>query len=95
MVQERRLLGVVEDRTFESPADMLALLPADLPSPFTTADLSEAMDTPRWVAQKMAYCLRGMGAVLAVGKTGNALLYERQIMHKPTPAERAVDGSVR
>lgn len=77
VVQERRLLDVLERQSFDSPADILALLPDDLKEPFTTADLAEAMEKPRWVAQKMAYCLRGMGAAVAVGKTGNALLYER------------------
>ena len=42
-----------------------------------TADLAEAMGQPRWLAQKLAYCLRESGAAELCGKAGNALLYRR------------------
>ena len=29
----------------------------------------------KWIAQKMAYCLRNMGIIEMVGKNGNSLLY--------------------
>jgi len=74
---ERRLLAVVDRRLFESPAQMGALVPPGLAEPFTTSDLASALARPRWLAQKMAYCLREMGAVRAAGKRGNALLYVR------------------
>jgi hypothetical protein len=74
---ERRLLDVVDRRLFESPADLAALLPGDLPKVFTTAELAAAIARPRWLAQKMAYCLREMGAIEAVGKRGNAVQYAR------------------
>jgi hypothetical protein len=79
VVQERRLLTVVGHRAFKTPADMLTLLPADLIEPFTTSDLAVAIDQPRWLAQKMAYCLREMGAITSVGKQGNAFLYTRAL----------------
>jgi len=34
------------------------------------------MKIDRWIAQRIAYCLRKMGAVEQVGKQGNALLYQ-------------------
>jgi hypothetical protein len=74
---ERRLLRVVERRVFESPADLLPLLPADLAEPFTTADLAAALGRPRRLAQQMAYCLRALGVIAAVGKRQNAALYTR------------------
>jgi hypothetical protein len=77
VTHERRLLEVVEDRLFETAEDMRALIPADLAEPFTTADLAAAIGKPRWLAQKMAYCLREMGAIAAVGKRGNAIRYRR------------------
>ena len=86
VIQERRLLDVVDRRLFEMPEDMLALLPADLPEPWTTADLAVGIDRPRWLARKMAYCLRKMGLVEPVGKQGNAILYrgpDRQIDLRP------------
>ncbi len=72
---ERRLLEVVDRQTFRSPEDLAALLPQDLPARFTTADLAEAMDGPRWLAQKMAYCLRKMDAIVQIGKRGRSNLY--------------------
>jgi hypothetical protein len=75
VVCERRLIDVVKSHLMASPADAAGLLPADLPDPFTTADIAEGLDRPRWLAQKMAYCLRAMGVIELVGKDGNAVLY--------------------
>ena len=77
VTHERRLLQVVDNRLFETPADMAALLPPDLVEPFTTSDLAAAIAKPRRLAQKMAYCLREMGAIAPVGKQGNTILYSR------------------
>jgi hypothetical protein len=43
--------------------------------PWTSEDLSIAIGQPRWLAQKIAYCLRESGAAKAVGKKGNAILH--------------------
>jgi hypothetical protein len=75
VIQERRLLQVVDRRLFEAPGDLAAFVPSDLAEPWATADLAEALGQPRWLARKMAYCLRKMGVVEAVGKRGNAILY--------------------
>ena len=77
VTHERQLLEVVGRRLFETPADMGALLPSSLTEPFTTAELSAAIARPRWLAQKMAYCLREMGVIAPVGKRGKAILYTR------------------
>ena len=77
VVCERRLLHVVGRRLLMSPADAGAFLPVDLREPFTTADLAEAIARPRRLAQRMAYCLRRMGAIVPEGKRGNAILYVR------------------
>ncbi|MEE8392015.1 MAG: hypothetical protein V3S14_14635 [Anaerolineae bacterium] len=77
VTHERRLLQVVDHRLFETPADMAALLPPGLVEPFTTSDLAAAIAKPRWLARKMAYCLRQMDAIAPVGKRGNAILYVR------------------
>ena len=77
VTHERRLLQVVGQRLFETPKDMLALIPTTLPEPFTTTDLAEATGQPLWLAQKMAYCLREMGAITVVGKRGRGILYVR------------------
>ncbi len=77
VTHERRLLQVLEQRLFETPADMTSLVPSELAEPFTTSDLAAAIGKMRWLAQKMAYCLREMGAIAPVGKHGKAILYIR------------------
>ena len=75
--EERRLLSVVERRLFEGPKDAAALLPPGLPERFTTADLAQAIGRSRWWGQKMAYCLRNVGVIEAVGRRGRSILYAR------------------
>ncbi|MCC7362472.1 MAG: hypothetical protein IT317_23530 [Anaerolineales bacterium] len=74
-VTDRRLLEVVNTLTLTSPGDCAQFRPAGLTQPFTTSDLARALRQPLWLAQKMAYCLRGMGALEAVGQRGRAITY--------------------
>jgi hypothetical protein len=74
---ERRLVQVVERRVFADPADLAALIPASLEEPFTSAGLADATHQPRWLAQKMTYCLRSAGAIAEAGKQGKATRYVR------------------
>lgn len=80
---ERRLLDVAEKHRFAQPADLLALLPNDLPQPFTTATLAKALGRRRNFAQKVVYALRHTDALEIVGKEGNAYLYISS-HHTPT-----------
>lgn len=75
VTDERRLLAVLDRHLFTSPQDLLAMIPPTLPPEFTTADLAAAMDIPRYLAQKAAFCLRNMDAITQIGKQGNAYLY--------------------
>jgi len=77
VASERRLLRVTDHHLLATPADLAALLPPDLPHPFTTADLAEASGIRRRLAQRMAYCLRALGLLADVGKCGNARLHAR------------------
>jgi hypothetical protein len=74
-IEERRLVGVVDSAGFESPGDLLALLPAGLPNPFTTKDLASGLGRSRHLAQEVAYCLRESGAIDAVGRDRRGHLY--------------------
>ena len=74
-VEDQRLLEVHETHTFRTAGDLLGLVPDTLPDPFHTGHLAEALDVQRWIAQRVAYCFRNMGAVEQVGKQGNAHLY--------------------
>lgn len=76
-VVERRLLDVTERAVFLSAQDLSSLLPADLPEPFTTADLASYAQQPRRLGQQLAYCLRETGVLEIAGKTGNTLQYRR------------------
>ncbi len=78
VTRERRLIEVIESRLIRGTEDLAAFLPSGLAGPFTTADLAVALDRPRQLAQRMAYCLRTVGVIEAVGKQGNAVLYARR-----------------
>ena len=82
-VADRRLLAVRSRHTFQTARDLAQLLPAGLDQHFTTADVARLAKIPRWLAQKMAYCLRQTGAITIAGKRRNAVLYAL------APADRA------
>lgn len=73
----RELMAIVAVHRFDQPRDFLRLLPPELPQRFTVADLQQATDTKYWMAGRMAYGLRQLGAIEHVGKKGNAFLYQR------------------
>ena len=75
VVAERRLTSVEAMRLIETPGDLLALLPRELPDSFDTAELAEAWSKPRGFAQQVAYCLRKAGALEEVARRGNARVY--------------------
>ena len=77
VIDEGRLLKVLDRLVLKTPADVAALIPEDLVTPFTTSDLARAINRPRRLAQRMAYCLRAMGCIAPAGKQGNAILYAR------------------
>jgi len=72
---ERRLIEVIDSLVIETVEDLLPFLPEKLPETFTTADLAQGLDISRDLAQKLAYCLREAGAIVAQGKRGNAIAY--------------------
>lgn len=74
-VYNRKLLKVIDQITFETPADFLRFIPAELPRPFTSHDLAAAIHRPDYVAHKMTYCLRKLGVLTVVGKQQRAWLY--------------------
>ncbi|MGQ0636902.1 MAG: hypothetical protein ACT4QC_20020 [Planctomycetaceae bacterium] len=74
-VEDKRLVQVLSRHRLQTADDLAALLPKGLEQPFTTADLARRAGIPRWLAQKMAYCLRRTGAVASPGKKGRAWLY--------------------
>ena len=75
IVVQRRLCAVLEQHRFRSAADLFRLLKEPLPETFTTADVAASLGEPRWLAQKLAYCLREAGTITLCGKEANALVY--------------------
>lgn len=93
-VVQRRLCGVLEQQRFSCSRDLFRLLRAPLPASFTTADLAVCLEEPRWVAQKLAYCLREAGEIAICGKDGNTLRYRRDpLSNLPVPDRQ--DGDAR
>ncbi len=76
-VVERRLIEVIDRVSFHHPGDFLAVIPPTLGEPFTTAELARATGRPRRVAQKIAYCLREMGALAIVDRRRDGIRYVR------------------
>jgi hypothetical protein len=77
VVQGRSLVRVIESIVIPDAAAAAAVLPADLPAMFHTGDIAAAAAISRRTAQQMAYCLRRMGQIEPVGKSGNAVTYAR------------------
>ncbi len=75
-IHDRRLLEVVQSISLATPADFLGLLPAALPPAFDCKELATTIHQPRYIAQKMAYCLREMDVIKVTGKRRNALVYQ-------------------
>jgi hypothetical protein len=74
LIEGRRLLDVLEQRSFGQSADWLCFLPDGMEL-FTTSDLASRMNTGRELAQKMAYCFREARMIELVGKRARANLY--------------------
>jgi hypothetical protein len=75
-VEDQKLIAVRQTRRFQTADDLARLVSCPLPQPFHTGQLAGSLGVHRWMAQRIAYCLRQAGAVCEVGKQGNARLYE-------------------
>ena len=73
---DRRLLEVIEIIRVDTPADLLGLLPADLPRLFTSTDIASSSRRPKNLAMKATYCLQRSGAAICIGRRGRAQVYE-------------------
>ncbi len=75
VIEERRLVDVLETVELACPEALLGLLPHDLPEPFSTGELAAGLGRSRHVAREVAYCLRVAGAVETVGRDKRGILY--------------------
>jgi hypothetical protein len=74
---ERRLVTVYETVSLRHRGDYTSMIPSGLPTEFLTSDLADHLGRPRYIAQKVAYCLRNGGLIEKVGSRGNAILYAK------------------
>ncbi|WP_420628864.1 hypothetical protein [Candidatus Leptofilum sp.] len=74
-LHDHRLLDVVEMHTFATPTDLLALLPPDLPQPFTNKQLAKLAKIRTKLAQRITYTLARCDVIEQVGKDGRSNLY--------------------
>jgi hypothetical protein len=83
---DMRLIRSDDSISLQTTKDLLGLLPMkQLPREFDTKQLAEAMERPRWFAQKVAYCLRTMGAIQSVERRRNAHLYQLSPTRSASP----------
>lgn len=74
IVQDRRILELGEAPFFRTVQDLQKLLPKGLPKEFDSKELAEHLGVARHRAQKINYVMRKTGAVIEVGKRGNAIV---------------------
>lgn len=75
-IQDRHLLQVLDESEFSSAEDYLRLLRiAELPDPFTNADVAKTLQIRSNLAGKITYTLRKMDLLKVVGKQGRANLF--------------------
>lgn len=81
---DRRLIAIEDRRVLRTAGDLLGLVDCDWRrigcggrggNVFTTEDIATACGIPRWLAQKLAYCLRKTGVFVPVGKRRHSWLY--------------------
>jgi hypothetical protein len=75
VIEERRLLGVLDSIQYTTPRDLLSVLPPGLPDPFTTKEVADLLGRSRHLAQEVAYCLRESEAIQTVGRDRRGNLY--------------------
>ena len=76
---ERRLIYVLDRVEVRGPGDVVSMLPALPPDPFSTRELAALFGCSVLLAQRTAYCLRAMGIIEAAGKRGRTPLHQ----HRP------------
>jgi hypothetical protein len=76
-IVEHELVAVLECVRFETPHDLLRLLPEGLVGPFTNRELAAAGGLTRRRAQRMTYCLRRLELLSEAGRHGRERLFQR------------------
>lgn len=75
-IKDRRLINVKGRIFFRNEGDFLDFLPSDLIMPFTNRSLAKLSGVSIYLARRITYCLRKMGALTIAGKNGKELIFE-------------------
>lgn len=76
---ERRLIDVLGRVEVRESGDVVRMLPALPPDPFSTRELAALLGCSVLLAQRTAYCLRVMGIIEAAGKRGRTPLHQQRL----------------
>lgn len=75
--EDRILDAVLGGVRWETPDDWLSLIPEELPPPWTSESLGEAVGLSPLRARKVLYCLARAGLLKEAGRSGRRKLYLR------------------
>ena len=76
-IKDRKLIEVIDRKIFHDKSDFLGFLPCNLGELFTNENLAKNTGLSIYMARKITYCLRKMGAIMKSGKKGKKLLFMR------------------
>lgn len=82
-ILDRKLLAVVANKAINHSIELLDFLPDNLPTQFTNKILAQHSRYSIYVCRKITYCLKKIGLIKQIGKSGRELLYEIA----PSPAK--------
>ncbi|MBN2473715.1 MAG: hypothetical protein JXB62_03855 [Pirellulales bacterium] len=74
-IEDQKLVAIRQTHRLCTGSDLAGLISWPRCRPFHTGHLAETLEVERWIAQRIAYCFRQIGALRPVGKDGNAWLY--------------------
>lgn len=76
-IDQRHLLRLVATQRFAGPDGLAAVLPAELPDPFTNRQLAGSLGVGRRLAGKITYSLRQAGRLHLAGQARREYLFAR------------------
>jgi hypothetical protein len=76
-IKERKLMKVNDRILFQTKADYLKILPADLNEVFTNKELAKLAKISVRNARQITYCLRKSNVIRLVGKNGRSLTFQK------------------
>lgn len=76
---QRRLIDVLDRVEVRGRSDVMRMLPALPPDPFSTRELADLLGCSMLLAQRAAYCPRAIGVIEAAGNRGRTPLHQQRL----------------